>query len=1055
MSQPRTSRRGVPSAASLGLSRPHAAADLAALGWDDEAHLDLLWTLAATGHPDQALNNIVRLIQATEGSEVPAAASATELQARLDTDHEFRVRLLALLGASSLLGDHVVAHPEIWPQLGDDLPGRVEMMDTMLASVDAASVDGQDADGNPLHTGDSLLRRAGMTGPAADRAMRTAYRTLLARIAAIDLAGTFVPRRGEAPTAKGRTGYPDFVPFEVIADRLADAADAALSAALAVATAVVYPSGPVDARIAVLAMGKCGALELNYISDVDVIFVAEPADARTTRLAGEFINIGCRCFFEVDAALRPEGKHGALVRTLDSHLAYYRKWAHTWEFQALLKARPMTGDLALGEAYVEELAPMVWTASQREDFVPDVQAMRRRVVDNVPEDLQARELKLGPGGLRDVEFAVQLLQMVHGRADVSLRVRSTVDALNALVAGGYVSREDGRTLIGNYSFMRLLEHRMQLHHLRRTHLLPEDSDLPERTWLARVSGLVAEGTRTLAEELEAQVRSTGRQIRQLHNKLFYRPLLSSVVAMSVDELRLTPEAAQRQLAALGYRYPDRAMDHLTALASDTTRRARVQAVLLPSLLEWLSETVDPDAGLLAYRKLSEAAVDRAWFLRLLRDENIVGQRLMKILGTSPYVTDLFLAAPDAVKMLSDGAMKPKLLEKSASVISHSLVAAAGRHTDPDKAISVARSLRRTELARVAAADLLGMMDLPEVAQSLSLVWDAVLEAALSAEIRAWEDAHSRNAPAVISVIGMGRLGGAELSYRSDADVLFVCEPVAGDGIEGMDIDRDGEPGTDQDAVAWAIGICDRLRSRLAKPSQDPPLEVDLDLRPEGRSGPAVRTLESYRAYYERWGETWEYQALLRATWVAGDKDLGIRFLRSIDPFRYPEGGADEKTVQEVRRMKARVDGERLPRGANRATHTKLGRGGLADVEWTVQLLTMQHSHLFESLHNTSTLEVLEEIRTAGLLSEFDVETLREAWITASHARNALVLSNAKTTDQLPPPGAQLVHVAAAAGWDPEDSQGYLDDYLKKTRRARRVVDRVFWGEEVVDARYDD
>jgi glutamate-ammonia-ligase adenylyltransferase len=526
--------------------------------------------------------------------------------------------------------------------------------------------------------------------------------------------------------------------------------------------------------------------------------------------------------------------------------------------------------------------------------------------------------------------------------------------------------------------------------------------------------------------------------------------------MSVDELRLTPEAAQRQLAALGYRYPDRAMDHLAALASGGTRRARVQAVILPSLMEWLSETVDPDAGLLAYRKLSEAASDRSWFLRLLRDENIVGQRLMKILGTSPYVSDLFLAAPDAVKLLSDGATKPKLMEKDASVISHSLVAAAGRYTDPDKAIAVARSLRRTELARVAAADLLGMMELPEVARSLSWVWDAVLEAALSAEIRAWEDANHRNAPAVISVIGMGRLGGAELSYRSDADVLFVCEPAgnAGDAA-GHDEDGDGEAGTTNDAVTWSIGIVDRLRARLAKPSLDPPLEVDLDLRPEGRSGASVRTLESYRAYYERWGETWEYQALLRATWVAGDKDLGIRFLRTIDPFRYPEGGADQKTVQEVRRMKARVDGERLPRGANRATHTKLGRGGLADVEWTVQLLTLQHCHRIPTLHNTSTLEVLEEIRIAGLLSEFDVVTLQDAWITASHARNALVLSKAKIPDQLPPPGAQLVHVAAAAGWDPADSQGFLDNYLKKTRRARRVVDRVFWGEEVVDAQYDE
>jgi glutamate-ammonia-ligase adenylyltransferase len=242
---------------------------------------------------------------------------------------------------------------------------------------------------------------------------------------------------------------------------------------------------------------------------------------------------------------------------------------------------------------------------------------------------------------------------------------------------------------------------------------------------------------------------------------------------------------------------------------------------------------------------------------------------------------------------------------------------------------------------------------------------------------------------------------------------------------------------------------------LAKPSQDPPLEVDVNLRPEGRSGPTVRTLDSYHSYYARWGETWEYQALLRATWIAGDKDLGIRFLHMVDEFRYPEQGADEKTVREVRRMKARVDAERLPRGADRNTHTKLGRGALTDIEWTVQLLTMQHAHEIGTLHNTSTLEVLEAIRTAGLLSEYDTQILRDAWLTATRARNALVLVKAKRPDQLPDPGPQLAHVAAAADWDPEDSQGFLDDYLKKTRRARRVIDRVFWGEEVVDALYDE
>lgn len=504
--------------------------------------------------------------------------------------------------------------------------------------------------------------------------------------------------------------------------------------------------------------------------------------------------------------------------------------------------------------------------------------------------------------------------------------------------------------------------------------------------------------------------------------------------MSADAVRLSPEAAKRQLAALGYEYPERAFEHLSALASGNTRKSKLQAIILPTLLEWLGQTVDPDAGLLNYRKLSEAAVEQSWFLRLLRDENVVGQRLMYILGTSPYAAELLLNSLDSIKLLSDGATGPKLMEKDPAVVTHSLVAAAGRHLDPDKAIAVARSLRRAELARIAAADILGFMDVEQVCQSLSWVWNAVLEAALRAEMRYWEDAHARNAPARITVIGMGRLGGAELGYGSDADVMFVALPAEGE--------------EESDAIKWATAICDSVRERLGRPSQDPPLDVDLDLRPEGRNGPVVRTLESYRSYYERWGETWEMQALLRATWIAGDKDLGIEFLHMIDEFRFPAGGVDAKTVQEVRRMKARVDAERLPRGADRNTHTKLGRGALTDVEWTVQLLAMQYGDGAQRLRNTSTLELLREMASAEHISEADADTLRDAWLTATIARNAIVLVKGKRKDQIPSHGSQLAHVAAAAHWAPQDAQEFLDDYLKKTRKARRVVDKIFWGDDV-------
>ena len=1056
MNRPRTSRQSVPRPAALGLRNDdRTRADLEDLGWYNEESLQLLWGLAGASDPKLALVALVRLKGALDELEQDGKlenwATWSGLDEAMREQVPLRTRMFALLGGSSALGDHLVAHPEKWVLLQAELPTEADMFREMLSSVgavpevieltDEASLEKQEDPEyrKPVVAPATLegpgLYRAKLTGREAEVAMQCAYRDLIMRIACHDLAGTY-------PRGPRRPGQPQ-VPFRQVSEALSDLADAALTAALSVAVQQVFPSSPVSTRLAVIAMGKCGAEELNYISDVDVIFVAEPADARATRLASEFIRISCHCFFEVDANLRPEGKSGALVRTVDSHVAYYKRWAETWEFQALLKARPMTGDVELGREYIDALAPMVWTASQRESFVDDVQRMRARVVQNVPEELRYRELKLGRGGLRDVEFAVQLLQLVHGRYDDSLRVLPTVMALDALVEAGYIGREDGAALINAYEFIRLLEHRLQLQKMRRTHLLPAEDDTEALQWLGRASGLVGEGGTDASKPLAKQVRLASSQIRSLHNKLFYRPLLNSVVEQDIGTLQLSADAAKRQLAALGYQYPDRAYEHLSALAAGTSRKSRIQAMLLPTLMEWLSSTPDPDAGLLNYRKLSEKLHDETWFLRTLRDEGVVGQRLMRVLGSSPYASDLIMSAPDVIKRFGDGASGPKLLNTDSDAVGRALVAAAARHNSPAKAIGVARALRRAELARIASADLFGLMDVQEVCHSLSMVWDNVLEAALAAEIRAWSLEHpDSEVPGVISVIGMGRLGGAELGYGSDADVMFICEPRK---------DAEGTPLVDDsEVVKWASRICDSLRRRLAKPSQDPPLEVDVDLRPEGRSGPIVRTLDSYVTYYERWGETWEIQALLRATWIAGDKDLGTRFLKAIDSLRYPQGGADVKMVRDVRRMKARVDSERLPRGADRRTHTKLGSGALTDIEWTVQLLIMLHAHEVPELHNTSTLECLEVLKDREILDVEDTDALRDAWLMATNARNALVLTRGKRTDQLPQPGRQLTQVAGAAGWDASDSNGFIEHYLRLTRHSSRVVNRVFWGEENPD-----
>ncbi|MDT5279660.1 MAG: [glutamine synthetase] adenylyltransferase / [glutamine synthetase]-adenylyl-L-tyrosine, partial [Mycobacterium sp.] len=451
VNQPVTERPKVPSLGRLGLVDARARANLAQLGWNTEARIDLLWSLSRAPDADAALCAMVRLAEAL-------GDDWDELNAALAADRRLRGRLFGVLGSSLALGDHLIANPQAWHLL----QGTVKLPSAEQLSAAFTECLGETSDG---------------PGSVVSR-LRILYRNRVLVLAALDL----------APTVENEP----VLPFSAVGAHLADLADAALAAALSVAEATVCGDAT-PPRLAVIAMGKCGARELNYVSDVDVIFVAENADPVSARVAGEMMRLASEAFFQVDAALRPEGRHGELVRSIDSHVAYYQQWAKTWEFQALLKARPAVGDAELGKQYIAAVMPMVWTACEREDFVSEVQAMRRRVEQLVPADVRSREIKLGSGGLRDVEFAVQLLQLVHGRTDESLHVASTVDALAALGAGGYVGRDDTANLTASYEFLRLLEHRLQLQRLKRTHMLPAFDDDEALRWLARAAHIRPDG----------------------------------------------------------------------------------------------------------------------------------------------------------------------------------------------------------------------------------------------------------------------------------------------------------------------------------------------------------------------------------------------------------------------------------------------------------------------------------------------------------------------------------------------------------------------------------
>ncbi len=943
--------------------------------------------------PDEALAGLIRV-----GRRDAALLSPMLRDART------RARAWRVFGASPGLARFFERRPDQLDVLFEARAAQPTADELRTALLDAVH-----AEGGFARSGDAEARIR----------LRVAYRRAIAGIAALDLAA-------EDPVAA----------IDAVSAALADAASAALEAALAIARTVVgggSESGRREVRLtrmAIIGMGKAGARELNYVSDVDVIYVAGTADEEAlaesraidiaTRLARETMQglAGIEAeppLWEVDAALRPEGKQGALVRSLSSHIAYYDRWAKSWEFQALLKARPIAGDPELGQAYIQAVQPKVWSSAAREDFVGSVQRMRERVTEHIDQDDVPYQLKLGPGGLRDIEFTVQLLQLVHGLTDPAIRTRGTLESLDALVAGGYIGRAEAGLFAHDYRALRLIEHRLQLREMQRTHLVPREEDALRV--LARATGLAetAEGIRKVWEDVR-------REVRDLHTRLFYRPLLSAVASLPEEERTLSTDRAHDRLAAIGFRDPAGALRHIGALTTGLSRKATIQKHLMPIMVRWFADGTDPDYGLVAFRRISERLGDTPWFLRMLRDSSGAAQRLTRVLSTSRYVGELMEWIPESVAWLES---TEQLRPRPWQALDDEARAIQTRHDTILDAMRSVRALRRRELLRAAMGAVLDVLTIDEVARAITEITEATIQAALRAVRR--EIISPDDDALDFSVIAMGRFGGAEPGFGSDADVLFVY------AANGMDPQR---------AQQLATRIVAGLREHLA--DHRLPLELDADLRPEGRNGPMVRSLDAYAAYYRRWSLSWEAQALLRARGVAGSHKLIERFMELADGVRYP-AELDLASLREIKRIKARVEGERLPQGVDPRRHLKLGPGTLSDVEWLIQIVQLQHAHAVPALRTTSTLGALDVAVAEGFVPPAAGERLRQAWRLSSRLRSAMTLLTGQTKDVLPADTRELDGVGRILGYPDRSAQAVEEEYLAITRRARRAFEKLFYG----------
>ncbi|MDK8353756.1 bifunctional [glutamine synthetase] adenylyltransferase/[glutamine synthetase]-adenylyl-L-tyrosine phosphorylase, partial [Actinotignum sanguinis] len=594
-----------------GFTAPERAVpDLEAGAWPPE-------DFTHVADPDRALAACARLgLTRREGVGCDAAA---------------RPRLLAVLGLSTALADHLARHPEA----ARNLCGSAEEAERRALLSEAEERTAMRAALAPWLTGTANNLQDAIA------ALRAHYYTRILTLAGWDLT------------------LPDpLIRLPEVAATLSNLACATLEAALQLARTRVPDAQDIDFTI--IALGKTGGGELNYASDVDVVYITEPrpgvseeraleiGTALATTLAGYISAPGPEsALWTIDTALRPEGGTGSLVRTLASHLDYYATWAQSWEFQALLKARVAAGNRELGESYVRATRPLVWNAASRENFVTDARAMRTRVESHIPTAQRERHIKLGAGGLRDVEFTVQLLQLVHGRVDTTIRSATTTTALASLSEGGYISRTHAARLDHHYRWLRCLEHRAQMVRLRRAAVLPTREDDLRR--LARSLGLP--DAAALLEAF-AQVR---REVRELHQDIFYRPLLPAAAQLSADDISLAPEAARSRLASIGYRDPAGALRHIAALTAGSSRRAAIARQLLPVMLGWFAEGPEPDAGLLAFRVLSEKMGDTSWYMRTLRDGGPVAHRLALILARSRFLARDIPELPESIAWLGDDA----------------------------------------------------------------------------------------------------------------------------------------------------------------------------------------------------------------------------------------------------------------------------------------------------------------------------------------------------------------------------------------------------------------
>ena len=747
-----------------------------------------------------------------------------------------------------------------------------------------------------------------------------------------------------------------------------------------------------DVRMAIIGMGKLGGNELNYSSDVDVVFVHAPAaggSPDTARAAAQIARevmaemsttTASGLLFPVDADLRPEGPAGALSRTPEAHRNYFAKWAHPWERQAWMKARYVVGDLEIANELLNAAREFVWRPDLDPEEIRYIRDLKTKVEESVAKS-QGRDFKRGPGGIRDIEFSTQLLVLVRGRTDPLVRSPNTLLALEQLKRAGSVDAYDANHLSIAYRYLRTVEHRMQLRDERAVYEIPADEE--GRNWLARVLGHRDEDGRTAVEVFDEHHARYLASVRSIQQKLFLRPTLEEFVTHS-HEAWLNPA---EQLETLGFKDPAQGARIVETQMTGTSAAARTLSQVLPGFLSALAETPDPDIGLIRFDWITDGPHRVNEIVPSLRDSPEAVKRLSILLGSSKVAAGDLRREPDFVPELAQGD-----LSRVQEQLRAGLEAAINPvRDDQDPRRNALRRFVRRERLRILSRHLLGIASTPQVGREIAELAEVASEAALEA----LQDVMGGDTPPRMCIIGLGSFGGSEMLYTSDLDAIILYAPQDGgeaSGSSGDTANSGKSPAQIAERIAkfWVGDISQPTAEGYA-------WEVDLRLRPEG-AGLSVHTVDAYSRYWADRARLWEFQALLKARVVAGDAEMGREFMETAADFVFAERDPKD-TAEQLWQMRQRIFEERAQGKAD----IKRGPGGQLDAAFAVQLLQLIYGCDAPSIRQPNTLAAIDALAEEGVLETSEAQALSDgfAWCSEMAAKQYLISGSAEHIGVLP------------------------------------------------------